>query len=76
MDTEQELVFLNFLHDQWLVDIPDDYVVRDEEAGGVKYAAVALKMLLWTLIVNREDPERAARAEEFMKAKTREVLEF
>jgi hypothetical protein len=42
----------------------------------VKYAAVALKMLVRTLIMNRKDPERAARAKEFMDAATRKVLEF
>jgi hypothetical protein len=76
MTSEQELPFLKALHDQWLADIPDGYAVTDEEQVGVKHAAVALKMLVRTLIMNRKDSERAARAKEFMDAATRKVLEF
>ena len=75
MTAEQELRFLKSLHDQWLADIPEDHVVTDEELGGMRHAAVALKMLLWALITNREDPERAAKAAEFRKAKMLKFFE-
>jgi hypothetical protein len=75
MTPKQELPFLKRLHDMWFADIPEHYVVSDEELGSVKHAAVALKMLLWTLITNREDPQRAARAKEFMRVKTGEYFQ-
>jgi hypothetical protein len=75
MTPKQELSFLKGLHDQWFADIPEDHVLTDEEEGSVKHAAVALKMLLWALITNREDPERAARAREFRSRKMREFFE-
>jgi hypothetical protein len=74
MTPKKELSFLKILHDQWFSDIPEDHHLTDEEEGSVKHAAVALKMLLWALITNREDPERAARAREFRSRKTREFL--
>jgi hypothetical protein len=75
MTPDKELRFLKSLHDQWLADIPEDHVVTDEELGSMKHAAVALKMLLWALITNREDPERAAKAAEFRRAKMLEFFE-
>jgi hypothetical protein len=74
MTPERELWFLKNLHDQWFADIPEDHVLTNEEEGSVKHAAVALKMLLWALITNREDPERAAKAKEFRQAKLHEFL--
>jgi hypothetical protein len=48
-----ELGLLKKLHDQWFRDVPDE-MPSDPCHGDLEHAKCAVKILLWTLIQNRE----------------------
>lgn len=52
-----ELSLLRILHDQWFRDVPDE-LPPERELGDLEHAKAAVKILLWTLIQNRQGAKR------------------
>jgi hypothetical protein len=73
-DPELELALLKILHDQWFRDVPDHAIPRCGY-GELQDAKSAVKILLYTLIQNRENPD-PERYREFTNIANRLALSF